>query len=190
MFAPLFTHMYMLCGRLCLQYVRQRLQYGGQLAHALTINLCTCLVALLKCFGAHSEHRDLRRAMPAKPRWQGKQQTWLDSLSALSSSVAEGFQVTVSLGHPTLLGGPCFLIWGSGHTRCFHVFPHSRHRGIFSSFGKYVFSMFFNFFPGIPQHKRMDLGQENPARNANKKVTVLRGKPPGQETYTFGGGNY
>ena len=46
--------------------------------------------------------------------------------------------------------------------------------------------MFFNFFPGIPQHKCIDLGQENPARNANKKVTVLRGKPPGQENYIFG----
>ena len=83
---------------------------GGRLANALSINLCTCLVALLRCFGAHSEHRHLRRAMPAKPRWPGKQQTWLDSLSPLSSSFAERFQVTVWLGHPMLLGAPSFLI--------------------------------------------------------------------------------
>ena len=103
---------------------------GGRPANAPLIYLCTCLVALLRCFGAHSAHNTCTEPCAEidvgldSRGWSGfgsaacrqyagetalarQTETWLESLLPASSSVPERLQVTVGC----LIRGPIFYLW-------------------------------------------------------------------------------
>ena len=135
---------------------------GGRLANAPLIYLCTCLVALLRCFGAHSAHNTCTEPCAEidvgldSRGWSGfgsaacrqyggetalarQTETWLESLLPASSSV--------------LPGAPFFICGGGGlRGHGFRCSPHLRSRWPGPFFFENMLMFYFNFLELFARH--------------------------------------